>query len=337
MLIIFKQTFRRPAITQPTVPFSTQHPAHPQSTIMLKSALLFLSVLSTIVSASISSCGDCSPQCLDCRVRGYTRLSPDKSLAECFLEFSVAEPPYPCPTLGGPGTDVYPGVPVCRQQRCILERGERCKLVRLNEDTCNFFVSSANFALDSDLAGCRSYLNVPDPTPNGSCPPGYSLACYYPNLPDTLPVGGGQKSGSQIAAPPSNNFVLDTTSIYTTIPDTLALTEYDAALQATFPAGAEACPNTIGDGKHFPKLQLVFEGCVVVTGTVVETPFAGILANGESAFPYETLIVFGMAGSYFVTPSNATCLSQDTTLYVPRCYYLLKNQDNDPAGCQHFA
>lgn len=280
-----------------------------------------------------SSCDECSPQCLGCRLHGFTRLSPDKSLAECFLQANPVGG-FACPPLGevGSGTAQYIGRLVCLQQRCALSKGERCKLIRLNEDTCNYLVSSANSALNSDLSGCTSYLKVGD---SGQCLPGYTPYCAYSGVPDALPA----------AKPlPGNTSLLDMDSIYSAIPDVLALTQYVTAN----PSGinGDPCKDTITD-KHGNKLQKVFEGCVPVTGRVIGTPFAGILANGECDHRHQKLIVQGMAGCYHVKGSNLLCnigfkkagnvsgqMLPAPHKFVPQCYYRLANKDNDPSGCQ---
>lgn len=301
------------------------------TTHMIKIALLLFSVLGTMVAAS--SCDDCSPQCLDCRIRGFTRLSPDKSLAECFLQANpLGDIKESCPVLGNPddGTAIYRGDLVCLQQRCTLSKGERCKLIGLNEDTCNYLVSSANSALDSTLSGCTSYLKIGD---TGQCPPGYTPYCSYSGVPDILPtVFGGDIN------------VLDSNSVYTAIPDVLALTQYE--LGDVFGITGDPCADTITD-KHGFKLQLVLEGCVPATGQVVGTPFAGILANGECSHHHQKLIAQGLAGCYTVTGSNLVCNPNSTKAgsadrqiigsnpeYIPQCYYRLANKDNDPNGCQ---
>ena len=145
---------------------------------MLKFALVALSALCSIVAAS--SCGNCSPQCLDCRIRGYSRLSVDQSTADCYLEYELATKFANCPTIGGAGSNItYAGTSVCRKQRCTLENGERCRLKRLNEDTCMSSISHANFALDSTLSGCFAYI---DNVTSFSCPDGYTASCRYQNV-----------------------------------------------------------------------------------------------------------------------------------------------------------
>lgn len=346
---------------------------------MFKFALVALSAFS-VVLASTSSCGDCSPQCLDCRIRGYTRLSVDQSTADCYLEFEAPEEEQDkaphigpeCPVIGDAslGTIEYDGTPVCRRQRCTLENGERCRLKRLNEDTCMSAISHANFALDSSLSGCFAYI---DNVSTFSCPDGYTASCRYANVSDFLPTtttttlttlttstttssASASASASKVRAAPAakattqalTTNVLDSNTVYSVLRDAPVLR---AQVLDPTESNPTPCPNTIlHDGKT---LELIAEGCLEAASTFPLTDIAALLKyNLACNRSYRPLVVSGLAGCYKVLDSTATCPSaflrksanelaeveQGIPSFVisfPKCFYRLADNDIDPAGCQN--
>ena len=285
-----------------------------------------------MVAASTSSCGDCSPQCLDCRIRGYTRLSLDQSTADCYLEVAVIGGAT-CPGLGdGIVTPAIPGTPVCRRQRCTLENGERCRLKRLNEDTCNSAVSHANFALDSTLSGCFSYIDgvATTGTSSTACPEGYILSCRYPNVQDNLPSSDD----------------INPNAVYSVVPDAPVLVE-----QLLNPVATPSCPLTCRDPVDGRELTLIIEGCLVANSSFVNDIFAQLLNQNLFCGPHYTpLIVSGIAGCYKVEQrlESGACnvfrrkagdelvageQAPEVETAFPTCFYRLSDNDIDPTGC----
>lgn len=309
---------------------------------MLKT--LSLTVLFVTVLRASSTCDSCSPECLDCRVRGFSRLSADHYSADCYLEYAVGgmlvskragatQQLVPSACVDFPGA-----ILVCQQQRCSLDNGERCKLLALNASQCSHYLSSENSALDSTLSGCFSYAPATGPGAAGLCAPGYTALCkftttdFISTLDSTLvytPITGQPAFRTQEISPPNFDLTLN--------PSATPCDPYSLPL----------ANGVVG--------KLVLEACISPVSGLVASNWASVMQeNFTSQEGTSQLVVQNLVGSYIIQPSQATCIvpsehdrpicgrknvkgrsqTPPTTTGTPLCYYWVDPKDNDPtSGC----
>lgn len=305
---------------------------------MLKT--LSLTALFVTVLRASSTCDSCSPECLDCRVRGFSRLSADQYSADCYLEYAVggmltSKRAGATKQLVPTACADFPGaILVCQQQRCSLDNGERCKLLALNASQCSNYLSSENCALDSTLSGCFSY--APATGAAGICAPGYTALCkftttdYISALDSTLvyaPITGQAAFRTQEISPPIFDLTLN--------PSATPCDPYSLPL----------ANGVVG--------KLVLEACISPASGLVASNWASVMQeNFTSQEGTSQLVVQNLAGSFIIQPSQATCTvpsgvgnsnggrknvkgrsqTPPTTTGTPLCYYWVDPKDNDPTS-----
>ena len=223
------------------------------------------------------------------------------------------------PSLMMPLASAFTPTPVCIQERCALENGERCKLMSINRTKCTQYVSPANTALQTIQNGCFTYLS-PNPGFINPCSNGSTFLCKYQGIQDTLPALASEARPG--VTPPTLQSVW------------LTSIEVNGALdsQAIFPIPPDntfdPCPSQIPLTAGGPA-KLVLEACVSNTSTILNTPYASFLNNFKCQTNYNQGILEGVAGCWITIHSDAECGDPSLT---PLCFYHIPSKYNDPSN-----